>query len=100
MISACDTQDFAPFGREYVRHHPGEFQIQVQNVSHADSGVPLLKSFREFSLQETIGNKVRFGKKTGLINSATQSAKCYVISGAMNRFIIWTYTSFWGLRHH
>lgn len=59
MISACDTQDFVPFGREYVRHHPGEFQIQVQNVSHLDtSAVPLVKSFRDFSLQETTGSKV------------------------------------------
>ncbi|KAK7104440.1 anaphase-promoting complex subunit 1-like [Littorina saxatilis] len=58
MISACDTQDFVPFGREYVRHHPGEFQIQVQNVSHLDtSAVPLVKSFRDFSLQETTGSK-------------------------------------------
>ncbi|XP_076442081.1 anaphase-promoting complex subunit 1-like [Babylonia areolata] len=57
MISACDTQEFAPFGRDYVKHHPGEFQIQVQNVNHVDSGVPLVKSFREFSLHDTVSNK-------------------------------------------
>ena len=58
MISACDSQDFVPFGREYVRHHPGEFQIQVQNVSHVDASTPLLKSFRDFSLQDTAASKV------------------------------------------
>ena len=58
MISACDTQDFVPFGREYVRHHPGEFQIQVQNVNHVDNSIPLVKSFRDFSLHETNSNKV------------------------------------------
>ena len=58
MISACDSQDFVPFGREYVRHHPGEFQIQVQNVGHVDNSAPLLKSFREFSLQDTTTGKV------------------------------------------
>ncbi|PVD25604.1 hypothetical protein C0Q70_13262 [Pomacea canaliculata] len=50
MITACDTQDFAPFGREYLRHHPGQFQ--VQNSKHFDHGVPLLKSFREISLHD------------------------------------------------
>ncbi|KAL8567687.1 hypothetical protein ACOMHN_008995 [Nucella lapillus] len=57
MISACDTQEFVPFGRDYVKHHPGEFQIQVQNVNRLDSGVPLVKSFREFSLHDTVPNK-------------------------------------------
>ncbi|WAR18257.1 APC1-like protein [Mya arenaria] len=30
MITACDTQDFVPFGREYVHQHPGKFQIQKE----------------------------------------------------------------------
>ncbi|XP_052275462.1 anaphase-promoting complex subunit 1-like isoform X2 [Dreissena polymorpha] len=52
MITACDTQDFVPFGREYVHQHPGKFQIQVQNVAHTDPGLPLLKSFRDISIQD------------------------------------------------
>ena len=32
MITAYDTQDFVPFGREYVQQHPGKFQIQVKNM--------------------------------------------------------------------
>lgn len=58
MIAACDTQDFVPFGREYVQHHPGTFQLQVQNDSvHADHGLPILKSFRDISIQDS--SKVR-----------------------------------------
>ncbi|KAL5008156.1 hypothetical protein ScPMuIL_013737 [Solemya velum] len=54
MIAACDTQDFVPFGREYVQHHPGTFQLQVQNDSvHADHGLPILKSFRDISIQDS-----------------------------------------------
>ncbi|XP_053374220.1 anaphase-promoting complex subunit 1-like [Mercenaria mercenaria] len=53
MITACDTQDFVPFGREYVQQHPGKFQIQVQNVVHTDPGLPLLKSFRDISIQDS-----------------------------------------------
>ncbi|XP_060553030.1 anaphase-promoting complex subunit 1-like [Ruditapes philippinarum] len=52
MITASDTQDFVPFGREYVQQHPGKFQIQVQNVVHTDPGLPLLKSFRDISIQD------------------------------------------------
>ncbi|XP_052768449.1 anaphase-promoting complex subunit 1-like isoform X2 [Mya arenaria] len=52
MITACDTQDFVPFGREYVHQHPGKFQIQVQNVAHSEPGLPLLKSFRDISIQD------------------------------------------------
>ncbi|KAK6181291.1 hypothetical protein SNE40_009178 [Patella caerulea] len=47
MIAACETQDFVPFGREYIHHHPGHFQLQVQNNKHADHGLRLLKSFRD-----------------------------------------------------
>ena len=56
MIAACDTQDFVPFGREYCRRHPGKFQLQVQNAVQAEHGLPLLKSFRDISIQEN--NKV------------------------------------------
>ncbi|XP_060071238.1 anaphase-promoting complex subunit 1-like isoform X2 [Ylistrum balloti] len=52
MIAACFTQDFVPFGREYSRRHPGTFQLQVQNTVSAEHGVPLLKSFRDISIQE------------------------------------------------
>jgi hypothetical protein len=57
MIAACDTQDFVPFGREYCRRHPGQFQLQVQNAVQAEHGLPLLKSFRDISIQEN--NKVK-----------------------------------------
>ncbi|CAG2230501.1 APC1 [Mytilus edulis] len=52
MIAACDTQDFVPFGREFCRRHPGKFQLQVQNAVQAEHGLPLLKSFRDISIQE------------------------------------------------
>lgn len=52
MIAACDTQDFVPFGREYCHRHPGKFQLQVQNAVQAEHGLPLLKSFRDISIQE------------------------------------------------
>ncbi|KAL3875250.1 hypothetical protein ACJMK2_038174 [Sinanodonta woodiana] len=52
MISACDTQDFVPFGRGFIRQHPGKFQLQVQNTLQTDHGLPLLKSFRDISIQE------------------------------------------------
>ena len=52
MITACETQDFVPFGRDYVRQHPGKFQLQVLNVVHSDPGVQLLKSFRDISIQD------------------------------------------------
>ena len=53
MITAAETQDFVPFGRDYVRQHPGRFQLQVLNVVHTDPGVQLLKSFRDISIQDT-----------------------------------------------
>ncbi|KAK7469621.1 hypothetical protein BaRGS_00036350 [Batillaria attramentaria] len=73
MISACDTQDFVPFGRDYLKRHPGQFQIQVQNATNVDHCVPLLKSFREISLHDSYkkerwlfygvgGNKVSGGE--------------------------------------
>ncbi|XP_041352756.1 anaphase-promoting complex subunit 1-like [Gigantopelta aegis] len=55
MIAACETQDFIPFGREYMRYHPGQFQLRLQGINtfHADHGLPLLKSFRDISLHDT-----------------------------------------------
>ncbi|ESO93615.1 hypothetical protein LOTGIDRAFT_232653 [Lottia gigantea] len=47
MIAACETQDFVPFGREYIHHHPGHFQLQVQNTKHAEHGLHILKIFRD-----------------------------------------------------
>ncbi|XP_029649484.1 anaphase-promoting complex subunit 1-like [Octopus sinensis] len=52
MIAACETQDFVPFGREYIHLHPGKFEIQVQRSHHADHGLPLLRSFRDISISE------------------------------------------------
>ncbi|GAB1607743.1 anaphase-promoting complex subunit 1-like [Argonauta hians] len=52
MIAACQTQDFVPFGREYIHLHPGKFDIQIQRSHHADHGLPLLRSFRDISISE------------------------------------------------
>ncbi|KAK3093891.1 hypothetical protein FSP39_021511 [Pinctada imbricata] len=52
MIAACDTQDFIPYGRDYIQRHPGKFQLQVQSNVQAEHGIPLIKSFRDISLQE------------------------------------------------
>lgn len=52
MIAACETQDFVPFGKEYIHLHPGTFEIQVQRSHHADHGLPLLRSFRDISISE------------------------------------------------
>ncbi|CAG5118741.1 unnamed protein product, partial [Candidula unifasciata] len=55
MITACETQDFIPFGREYIHQHPGQFQIQRKGGSPiTDHGIPLIKSFKEISLQESV----------------------------------------------
>ncbi|KAH9489237.1 Anaphase-promoting complex subunit 1 [Bulinus truncatus] len=54
MITSCDTQDFIPFGREYISRHPGQFQIKRKCGSPlADQGIPLISSFKEISLQES-----------------------------------------------
>ena len=58
MISAYDTQEFTPFGRGYVLRHPGEFQIQVQNMNNVDHASQLLKSFHDFSLYDSNFSKV------------------------------------------
>jgi hypothetical protein len=52
MISACETQEFVPFGRKYVENHPGTFQLQVQNHVNTE-GVPLVKSFRDISITDS-----------------------------------------------
>lgn len=52
MIAACETQDFVPFGKEYIHLHPGTFEIQVQRSHHADHGLPLLRSFCDISISE------------------------------------------------
>ncbi|CAL1529435.1 unnamed protein product [Lymnaea stagnalis] len=54
MITSCDTQEFIPFGREYLRRHPGQFQIKTKCGSPiTDHGIPLIKSFKEISLQDS-----------------------------------------------
>ncbi|XP_035824384.1 anaphase-promoting complex subunit 1 [Aplysia californica] len=54
MITCCDTQDFIPFGREYLRRHPGQFQVKRKcNSPVNEQGLPLIKSFKEISLLET-----------------------------------------------
>lgn len=52
MISACETQEFVPFGRRYIENHPGIFQIQVQNHVSTEQGIPLVKSFRDISITD------------------------------------------------
>ncbi|XP_059145256.1 anaphase-promoting complex subunit 1-like isoform X2 [Physella acuta] len=53
MITACDTQDFVPFGREYLRRHPGQFQIKRKSsYPITDHGIPLIKSFKDICLHE------------------------------------------------
>nr|XP_022333509.1 anaphase-promoting complex subunit 1-like [Crassostrea virginica]XP_022333510.1 anaphase-promoting complex subunit 1-like [Crassostrea virginica] len=53
MISACETQEFIPFGRRYIEKHPGIFQLQVQNHISTENGVPLVKSLRDISITDS-----------------------------------------------
>ncbi|KAK0047655.1 anaphase-promoting complex subunit 1 [Biomphalaria pfeifferi] len=58
MITSCDTQDFIPFGRDYIRRHPGQFQIKRKCDSPiADQGFTLFNSFKEITLQDSIKQK-------------------------------------------
>ncbi|GFO33512.1 anaphase-promoting complex subunit 1, partial [Plakobranchus ocellatus] len=53
MITSSETQDFVPFGRDYIRHHPGQFQVKrICGPPTKDLAVPLAKSFKDISLHE------------------------------------------------
>ncbi|KAK3580765.1 hypothetical protein CHS0354_023054 [Potamilus streckersoni] len=86
MISACDTQDFVPFGRGFIRQHPGKFQLQVQNTLQTDHGLPLLKSFRDISIQETIKQKEQWIFRSLTVGGDSYDEELY-ISG---HTVIWS----------
>lgn len=54
MISACDTQEFSPFGRKYVAVHPGKASFQVRGGDITDHGLPLVKALRDISISKEV----------------------------------------------
>ena len=52
MISACDTQEFKPFGRTYCAIHPGKTSVQVKGTDSTDHGLPLVKALRDISISK------------------------------------------------
>ena len=61
MIVSSETQEFVPFGRDYIRHHPGQFQVKRSGGPPSiDLSTPLTKSFKDISLHEPIAVRHEF----------------------------------------
>ena len=52
MISACDTQEFKPFGHSFCSIHPGKTSFQVKTSDSKDHGLPLVKALRDISISK------------------------------------------------
>ena len=64
MISASDTREFVPHGRDYMSTHPGKTRLHAQGrvgsggtsgaagslAAAKDHGLPLVKALRDFSI--------------------------------------------------
>lgn len=59
MISCGDAQEFVPFGREYLRHHPGEVGLPPPRPSSLAPHLDLLRQLDTVSIN---GSKVSLGK--------------------------------------
>lgn len=69
MIAAYGTQDFVPFGRDYVLQHPGGVSGEVRNnLTSVDHGLPLVKSFTDISLTGKASEKVRLSAQSIKLN--------------------------------
>ncbi|BFZ07558.1 hypothetical protein BsWGS_10597 [Bradybaena similaris] len=77
MITACASHDFIPFGRDYIRRHPGQFQIQRKGASPiTDHGIPLIKSFKEISLQDSAKKESWVFRKLSCSNVDSEDSGC------------------------
>lgn len=54
MISACDTQEFIPNGRQYITKHPGKSNIYAKGADVTDHGLPIVKALRDFSISQHV----------------------------------------------
>ena len=55
MISARDSGDYAPHGRQFCAAHPGRVPLQFKpSSSTRDHGLPLVKALKDISLQDNM----------------------------------------------
>lgn len=53
MISCGDAQDFVPFGREYLEHHPGEVGLPPPRPSQVPPHIDLLRQLDTVSINSS-----------------------------------------------
>ena len=53
MISARESHEYVPFGRQVIKSHPGARPLQLKG-SCTDHGIPLVKALKDFSIRETV----------------------------------------------
>ena len=52
MLSASDTQEFIPYGRQCLVTHPGKQQARMFNSNVIDHGLPLVKALKDIRLND------------------------------------------------
>ncbi|KAI0221452.1 Anaphase-promoting complex subunit 1 [Lamellibrachia satsuma] len=52
MLSASDTQEFIPYGRQCLAAHPGKQQARVFTSNVIDHGLPLVKALKDIRLTD------------------------------------------------
>lgn len=53
MISCGDAQDFVPFGREYLEHHPGEVGLPPPRPSQVPPHIDLMRQLDTVSINSS-----------------------------------------------
>lgn len=53
MISCGDAQEYVPYGRDYIQHHPGEVRLQSSHSCPAPPHIDLLRQLNTVSLNES-----------------------------------------------
>ncbi|XP_056022198.1 anaphase-promoting complex subunit 1-like [Ostrea edulis] len=99
MISACETQEFVPFGRKYIENHPGTFQLQVQNHVHTEQGVPLVKSFRDISISDSKKPKEQWSFRRQHKLCSNEDETCDEELYISGNTVIWSHGGHNGMQH-
>ncbi|XP_061163277.1 anaphase-promoting complex subunit 1-like [Saccostrea echinata] len=99
MISACETQEFVPFGRTYIEKHPGIFELQVQNHVCTEQGVPLVKSFRDISITDSKKPKEQWSFKRQHKLCPSDSETCDEELYVSGNTVIWSHGGHGGVQH-
>ena len=57
MISASESDEFVPYGRQYCSVHPGRSPLQIKGRAVTDHGLPIVKALKDISITQSV--KVR-----------------------------------------